>query len=160
MNIDIKKIAKTISRKNRGLQDPQLIYPARDWALGMVGTLLLIVLAVAFTTWQYHSYTNLSLDEEVVLAMVPYRTEQVEQALVRFRTLSLVHNEIISATSTVSVNEDAEEGNEDGGGVENRSMEDNQVEIEDINSDEMTIEEGSEIETEMEATISTPSLAN
>lgn len=114
MNIDIKKITKTIMRKNRGLQDPQLIYPARDWAIGMMGTLVIVCVAVGYSVLQYRSYTNLSLDEEVVLTMIPYRTALVEQALVRYRALSATHNEIISATSNVVIEaEDTVKENED-----------------------------------------------
>ncbi len=109
MNIDIQKITKTIMRKNRGLQDPQLIYPARDWAIGMMGTLVIVCVAVGYSVLQYRSYTNLSLDEEVVLTMIPYRTALVEQALVRYRALSATHNEIISDTSRIVAEEVLEE---------------------------------------------------
>jgi hypothetical protein len=95
MNIDIKSIVKTIMRRNRGLQDPQLIYPARDWAIGMVGALVIVCGALVFSVIQYQSYTNLSLDEEMVLTMVPYRTAQVEQALERYRALETEHRVII-----------------------------------------------------------------
>lgn len=106
MNIDIQKITKTIMRKNSGLQDPQLIHPERDWAIGMVGTLIFLGSAVVFNVWQYHSYTKLSLDEEVILDMVPYKTAQVENALKQYRALSATHNKIISDTSTIVVEED------------------------------------------------------
>lgn len=111
MNIDIKKITKTIIRKNRGLRDPQLIYPARDWAVGMMGTLVIISLAVAFSIWQYRSYTNLALDEKAVLDMISYRTVQVEQALIKYRDLASIHNEIISDTN-INVAEEEDEAEE------------------------------------------------
>ena len=120
MNIDIQKIVKTITRKNRGLQDPQLIYPARDWAIGMVGTLAVVCGALGFSVWQYQSYTNLSLDEEVVLSMIPYKTTQVEEALVRYRQLVTIHDEIVTKAEIIISTED-ENGteSEDEGGVEN-----------------------------------------
>ncbi len=112
MNIDIQKITKTIMRKNRGLQDPQLIHSDRDWALGMMGTLTIVCIAVAFSVWQYYSYTNLSLDEEVILDMIPYKTVQVEKALSQYRDLSATHDEIISDTSGIVVEEVPKEDEE------------------------------------------------
>jgi len=118
MNIDIKNIVKTIARKKQGLQDPQLIYPARDWAIGMVGTLGIVCFAVAFCVIQYHSYTNMSLDEEVILTMVPYRTAQVEKALVKYRTIEATHLGIISTAEGIgSEDEVTEEGLVEDGGV-------------------------------------------
>lgn len=99
-------------RKNRGLQDPQLIHSDRDWALGMMGTLTIVCIAVAFSVWQYYSYTNLSLDEEVILDMIPYKTVQVEKALSQYRDLSATHDEIISDTSGIVVEEVPKEDEE------------------------------------------------
>ncbi|MFN3188199.1 MAG: hypothetical protein ACK42D_01480 [Candidatus Paceibacteria bacterium] len=142
MNIDIQQIVKTITRKNKGLQDPQLIYPARDWGVGMIGTLVIICAAVVFSIWQYHSYTNLSLDEEVVLAMISYRAVQVEEALTRYRALSVTHAEIISINGSPALAE--EEDSEEGYG-ENDSAEEEDVFIDN--------------EVETETTVGVPSLS-
>jgi len=109
MNIDIKSIAKTIIRKNQGIQDPQLIYPARDWAVGVVGMLVTISIAVAWTVWQYRSYTNVSLDEEIIPTMLPYRTLDVEQAIAKYQVVETNHKKIIEA-ATVSLSRSFENG--------------------------------------------------
>lgn len=107
MNIDVKNIVKTISRKQRGLQDPQLIYPDRDWVVGMVGTLFILCLAVVFCVIQYKSYTNPLLDEEAVSALVPYKTAIVEQALVKYKEQAELHTQIV-ASSTVELSDEVD----------------------------------------------------
>jgi len=151
MNIDVKKITKTIMRKNRGLQDPQLVHPARDWAVGIVGTLVVFCIALGFSVWQYLSYTNLSLGEEVVLDMIPYKTEQVDESLLLYRDLSNTHAQIITkadtSTSTVSG-----VGIDDGSGVDNNEV---------TESDQSTEREDSilEVQNNNEADSSPPNLA-
>lgn len=116
MNIDINKITKTIIRKNRGLEDPQLIHPARDWSIGIVSTLVVVCLAVGWSVWQYYSYTNLTFDEATMVTMVPYRANQVEEAIARYQARSDIHRAIImtpssgaSATTTPSEEESSDE---------------------------------------------------
>lgn len=115
MNIDIKHIAKTITRKKQGLQDPQLIYPERDWAIGVVGTLVVILAALGFSVWQYQSYTDMSHDEAVESTMVPYRAAQVEQALTEYRAKAATHAVIIAVpgSNNSNVGEDGNEEDED-----------------------------------------------
>jgi hypothetical protein len=97
MNIDIKQIARTIARKEQGLVDPQLVYPARDWALTILITLTLIVGAVVFSVVEYRSYTNVGLNEEVVMTMVPYRAALVEQAIAKYQARAEEHARIIAS---------------------------------------------------------------
>lgn len=120
MDFDIKKILKTIVRKNKGLRDPQLIHPARDWAIGVVGALIMLLGAVLFSVGQYYSYTSLPLDEEVVLDMVSYNTVLVEKALVKYRDLSTVHEDVIIGANSLDTEEQTKtiEGiNDDGGDI-------------------------------------------
>jgi len=118
MNIDIGQITKTITRKQRGLEDPVLIHPARDWAIGMVGTLVLILGAVLFSVIEYRAYTDVSLSDEVVQTMVPYRAAQVEQAITKYQARAAAHAAITAGGPVgeagglggVTVGENAAEG--------------------------------------------------
>jgi hypothetical protein len=110
MNIDITSITKSIARKKRGLEDPQLINPSRDWAIGIIGTLVLIFGATIFSVVQYQRYTDLSMDEEVVVSLVPYRAAVVEQAIEKYSARAAAHSAILQSVSeaeTVGVSTDS-----------------------------------------------------
>lgn len=95
MNIDIKSIVKTISRKQRGLEDPRLVYPMRDWVIGVIGSLVIIFGTLLFSIFDYKSYTNLSPDDEIILAMIPYHTDQVEEAITKYQVRAKAYADTI-----------------------------------------------------------------
>lgn len=99
MNIDITRITQTITRKQRGLEDPQLINPARDWAIGIIGVLVLVFGATIFSIIEYRTYTDLSLDEAVVQTLVPYRAAVVEQAISKYQAQAEAHLAVLQSVS-------------------------------------------------------------
>ncbi len=118
---DISKMVKHIMRRNRGVVDPQIMHPMREWVIGIVITLI-GMLGGSILAASLYQYYDAKMDTEVAVAatVVPYDAAVVEAALSQYRikqaqyeavvgmgtaetatTTSL--DEIVSASSTVNL---------------------------------------------------------
>jgi hypothetical protein len=83
---EFKKMAKKILKSDRGVQNPKLMHPAREWGIGVLSGLLVLAASAAWSANTYVSYrnnaniNNSSVDSEVII----YRALQVETALKTF----------------------------------------------------------------------------
>lgn len=83
--VDILRMVKNVYRHSRGLPPRRLIYPAREWGLGLCATALLLV---GVSVASAYLYTTLNNIEETIqpanVATVRYQSTAVEQALDRY----------------------------------------------------------------------------
>jgi hypothetical protein len=94
MSFDINAIVRTIKRKDKGLRDPQLIFPDRDWFIGVVVTVLIVVSGGALSVYQYWRYTTVDFEVESDVTLVPYRAAQVAAALEKYQAKLQLHSEL------------------------------------------------------------------
>lgn len=105
---DFKKIAKQILKKQSGLHDVQIMHPAREWHIGILIALIILVGSIAWSTTTY--YKNKQIDSSDISAIqddpVVYRDTLVERALVDLEQKKNVREAIIN---NVAIPEEAEE---------------------------------------------------
>jgi hypothetical protein len=85
MNKHIDNIVKSIARRRKGLSDPHIMHPEREWTIGILLALIVFVLSATWSLTVYLENRNASADassEEQSESMV-YRETMVKQALTR-----------------------------------------------------------------------------
>jgi hypothetical protein len=85
MNKQIENIIKSINRQRRGLRDPQIMHPEREWLIGMVLALSIFVLTATWSMTVYLKNRNAStqIEAEQQSESVVYRETMVAEALAR-----------------------------------------------------------------------------
>ena len=94
---DITRIAKHILKRQRGLRDHQIIHPVREWFIGLVCSLLILVGGAvwsAFTYFEVSGRTVETTSTDVVTANV-YRGDIVNAALAKFRERTDNFNQLL-----------------------------------------------------------------
>jgi hypothetical protein len=91
MQVDFKNVIQSIRRRESGLADPQLVMPERDWSIGVLGVVLVVILGGLYSIIQYRLYTITDVDPAVVSALVSYEAISVEKALVLYRGIANEH---------------------------------------------------------------------
>jgi hypothetical protein len=152
---EFKKIAREIFRMDKGIPNPKLMHPARDWQIGLgLGAIIL----VSVSWWNLDTY--LTYREDTVIEQtentgenIVYREALVSAALESFEEIDKTHqslrnfNQSPEESATETPSESEIETNAD----ENISTSTDEVEIE---SDESQNEEelSAEVETVPEVT--------
>ena len=82
----IQDLAKKLFRHNQGLQSAQLMHPKRDWLLGVLVGLLIIILMIGWSAYTYLEKRDaIGLNNSSAQAEIPvYRSDTVEDALALF----------------------------------------------------------------------------
>lgn len=85
MNKHIDSIIKSINRHKKGLRDPQIMHPEREWLIGIFLALLIFVSATAWSLAVYLTNRNAAavMPTEEQSESVVYRESMVEEALLR-----------------------------------------------------------------------------
>ncbi len=97
-----------IVRRNRGVSDPQIMHPMREWLIGIIATVIVGVFGSISAAFLYHSYDVLRGTEIAVVATsTPYKTKVVERALVEYREKRenydvLLNKKVIPAVATTT----------------------------------------------------------
>jgi hypothetical protein len=87
-SVDIKKMVKKILRRQKGLRDHQMIHPRREW---MIGFLAGVAVLLAGGTWSYLTYQEIAardIDTVTVseVQQTGYRGELINSALSNFES--------------------------------------------------------------------------
>jgi len=95
---DITALLEKVTRHDRGLHERQLIYPRRDW---IIGVLLAVVTVLGAGWWSAQIYLA-NRDIEVIdttpsTGKVVYRAQLVEQALLQYQERAETFNRLLQA---------------------------------------------------------------
>lgn len=123
------QVAKRVRRTGRGLRDPQLMHPNREWGIGLLVAVLIFTISAVWSAQTYMKYKDASINlvEPVTENMQVYRAAMIDAALEKFSERQAANELFTKRVAAERVmNEEAEEG---GGGqatttVENVSEED------------------------------------
>ncbi len=72
---DISKIAKKILKRQKGVRDHQIIHPQREWTLGLLGGLILLIAGGAWSVVTYQEVTERDVENT--------QTEEIKQTIYR-----------------------------------------------------------------------------
>ena len=97
---DINRIAKKVLRHRKGVRDHHLIHPAREWFIGIVASICIVVGAGYWSVVTYTSINNRSVEAVVTPSteVVVYRTELVTAALEKFGERATTFEELLTSS--------------------------------------------------------------
>jgi len=87
---DILKMVQAVHRQNQGGRNRRLIYPAREWGIGLFITAVLFVAGIAYAVYTFNTYNMIedTIDPPVV-ETVRYQAAAVERALETYNSRRL-----------------------------------------------------------------------
>jgi hypothetical protein len=79
----IEEMARKVFKHERGLVDPQIMHPTREWLVGLVVMILVFAAIAAWSAQTYLENRNISVDSVSAsdIDSTTYREAQVEEAL-------------------------------------------------------------------------------
>jgi hypothetical protein len=96
---DIKKFARELVKFDKGIKNPKLMHPSRDWQIGILSGVVLLSGATLWnldTYFEYREDNSISQTEEVTDSVV-YRETLVKSALDSYQERALTHQELRSS---------------------------------------------------------------
>ena len=111
MNKHIDNIVKSIGRHKKGLRDPQIMHPEREWTIGIFLALLIFIASATWSLTLYLENRNAALGapiEEQSESLV-YRESMVAQGLTRLDERAKMLASLLPQTNQVQVEEVIEE---------------------------------------------------
>lgn len=146
-NQHIQAFAKKLFHHKQGLQSAQLMSPKRDWLLGVLVGLLIMVSMVGWSAYTYIEKRDaIGLSESDIQAQIPvYRSDVVDDAIALFVTRKEMFAELTQSSSPVVTTVETQD---DATGTTTATTSMNQLEVEavqDLNA--VTEEEESESQT-------------
>ncbi len=93
-----------VLQRQRGVPDRESINPAREWILGVVATVILVVIGGLISYSFYLNTISLEVDANHVPAVaIPYNAVLVETAVIEFRTRAAAYDRIRGAEVTSDI---------------------------------------------------------
>jgi len=82
-NLDMQALAKKLFRHKQGLRQVKLMHPKRDWLVGVLVGIIIMVMMVGWSAYTYlEKREAITLDATDIEAQIPvYRSDVVEDAL-------------------------------------------------------------------------------
>lgn len=101
---EFKKMAKKILRSDKGVVNPKLMHPAREWGIGITVGLIILVVSMVWSAEVYLSYRDTNFDEvanenEVIV----YRASLVENTLALFTNRADYFADLLSNSTQPSL---------------------------------------------------------
>ncbi len=100
---DITKMVQHVVRRKRGIADPQIMHPMREWVIG-IGVAAAVVTAGSVLAATLYNYYDEKRDTIITVSetLVPYNAALIESALTQYRQKQQQYN-LIVGTSISSV---------------------------------------------------------
>lgn len=111
MNKHIDNILKSIDRQKKGLRDPQIMHPERDWPIGIFIAILIFIATGVWSLTLYLENRNASVvtQTEEQSESVVYRESMVEEALGRLEERAAKLASLLPRTAEPVIEETVEE---------------------------------------------------
>lgn len=103
----IEVMAKKIMRHQQGLQDPQIMHPEREWTMGLVIFLVILLFCTFLSIYIYSQNKNFSLGEidSNTNEVVVYRESLVKEALEKFSQRDTELKNLLGTVTPVVISE-------------------------------------------------------
>lgn len=116
---DILKMVRHIMKRGRGIPDKRLMHPVREWLLGLLGAVAVVVCGVLYSTQLFTTYDKVTEIEQTDSTIsIRYNQTVIDDARAQFSARSERFNELRGdrpappppevATSTATTTESVE----------------------------------------------------
>ena len=101
--IQFKQMARHVLRKQRGLRDPQIMHPERDWSIGIFVALAIFFFSIFWSIYAYIENKNISFESASAPSteVVVYRESLVKSSLEQFDARAKVLNRLVGIASPI-----------------------------------------------------------
>lgn len=98
-----------LASHKRGLSAHTIMHPTREWWIGIVIAMLIVVATAMWGTFLYVSYDQEFIATEVESTRVPYNADSINQALETYRARLKAFNERVYVAPSVTTETPAPE---------------------------------------------------
>lgn len=107
---EISAIAKRILHTSKGLKNPRLMHPVREWWIGVVVALLIFLVSASWSVQTYVNNQNTNVEESGSenTEVVVYRESQVAASLEHFAERGKVFDDLLNSVDQNEVIESVE----------------------------------------------------
>lgn len=93
---DITKMVAHIIRRDRGMADPLIMHPTREWFVGLGITTLIVLLGSWFCWYIYTEYSQtINTAVSVTEPVVPYQAATIAEAITIYENKQIKYSEIL-----------------------------------------------------------------
>ena len=98
---DIKNMVAHIIRRDKGIADPQLMHPTREWFVGLFIAFVIVVCGSWFCVYIFSTYRD-KMNTPVVVTepAVPYQAARIAEAIKIFEAKQRTFSEILTGAGT------------------------------------------------------------
>jgi hypothetical protein len=98
----IKQMVEHVSRRSRGVEDREFMYPMREWALGMAVTTVVVMVGALFSYRFYSGAVDL-VDTRVtpVAPNVPYDAQKISEAIHKYQDKDKTYQSLVNNTEAI-----------------------------------------------------------
>ena len=99
---DINQIVKNILKREQGIPDRRLMHPKREWAIGLLVCLLVVLSGGIYSFIIFNIYSNIKIEDvEANVSVLNYKRADALKAIDVFQKRSDDHDLIISTRPVV-----------------------------------------------------------
>ena len=103
---DITKMVAHVIRRDKGIADPQLMHPTREWFTGLAIATLIVLFGSWFCFYTYTLYTKtINTELPVSESSVPYQAATIAEAVRIYEAKQLNFLEITGRSSAEGIGE-------------------------------------------------------
>lgn len=137
-------MVRHVVRRSKGLPDKRMIHPRREWGIGVILALVLLIVGVGYTSVIYKQFNEIGEDTVGQVARsVRYDAVLVEQAITHYQTQRTVFDAILTgapkpvATSSEEnieeITTDTDAASDNSASAETNSIETDNIAAENVN---------------------------
>jgi len=106
-------IAKKILKSHKGLKDPRIMHPEREWVVGLVVSVVIFATVATWSYFVYLKYQNLSTDnnDEQSTETVVYNEALMKSALQEFSSRRKHYEELLAESPSKTILEELSKEN-------------------------------------------------
>lgn len=107
MSKQLDNLLKSIQRHKRGLRDPQIMHPERDWLIGIAFALTIFIVSASWSMTVYLKNRNAAatMEFEQESESVVYRESMVNEALARIQARADTLESLLEESEALVVEE-------------------------------------------------------
>ena len=112
---DITKVVKNVVRRDRGVPDRRLMHPRREWSVGLLLWITVVLAGGFYAAVTFNTYTGINVDDEVVeVNQLRYKRAEALDAIEIYEKKKASHDLLLQSRPIEASTPEAEVGAEPG----------------------------------------------